>query len=230
MKKIFVLTVLSCCMIFTCAAAKKTTKITMTEKDSLAYALGVNIGSNLKQQVTDLNIDNIDLFTKAVSDIFKNAENMPIKNNEEATNFLQQYFTKEQEKTAAESKAVGEKFLAENAKRAGVTVTASGLQYEIIIAGNGEKPAATDKVKVHYRGTLIDGTEFDSSYARNEPVSFALNQVIPGWTEALQLMPIGSKWKIYLPYNLAYGERGAGGTIGPYSTLIFDVELLDIEK
>jgi len=227
MKKIFVLSVLSCCMIFTCAAAKKTQEMKLTEKDSLAYALGVNVGSSLKQEFADINID---LFAKGISDIFKGAQNMPIKDNEEARIFLNNYFSKEQEKAAAEGKAMGEKFLADNAKRAGVVTTASGLQYEIIVAGNGKRPMLTDKVKVHYRGTLIDGTEFDSSYSRNEPVVFGLTQVISGWTEALQLMPVGSKWKIYLPYNLAYGERGVGSDIKPYSALIFDVELLDIEE
>ena len=200
----------------------------MTEKDSLAYALGLNVGSNLQQQFADISID---YFTKGISDLFRNADNMPIKNNEDAMTFLNNYFAKQQELASSANKEAGEKFLAENAKRTGVSTTPSGLQYEIITEGAGEKPAATDKVKVHYRGTLIDGTEFDSSYARNEPIVFGLSQVISGWTEALQLMPVGSKWRIYLPYNLAYGEQGhTGGSIGPFSTLIFDVELLGIEK
>ena len=227
MKKIFVLSILSCCMIFTAAAQKNKKAPTMTEKDSVAYALGVNIGTSLKQQFPDINVD---LFTKGIADVLKNAENMPIKTNEEAMMLLNNYFSKEQEKASAGNKTAGEKFLAENAKRAGVSVTPSGLQYEIITAGTGAKPALTDRVRVHYRGTLIDGTEFDSSYARNEPAVFGLTQVISGWTEALQLMPVGSRWKIFLPYNLAYGERGAGGSIAPYSALIFEVELLDIEK
>ncbi|MBQ7449018.1 MAG: FKBP-type peptidyl-prolyl cis-trans isomerase [Paludibacteraceae bacterium] len=124
----------------------------------------------------------------------------------------------------------GEKFLAENAKREEVQVTESGLQYEVITMGHGLKPTAENKVKVHYTGTLIDGTVFDSSVERGEPAEFRLNQVIPGWTEGLQLMPVGSKFKFYLPYNLAYGERGAGQKIPPYSALIFEVELLDIDK
>lgn len=128
------------------------------------------------------------------------------------------------------TKEDGEKFLAENAKREGVVTTESGLQYEIITLGKGAKPAATDKVKVHYEGTLIDGTVFDSSIQRGEPITFGLNQVIKGWTEGVQLMPVGSKFRFYIPYDLAYGERGAGEQIPPYAALIFDVELLDIEK
>lgn len=136
-----------------------------------------------------------------------------------------------QAKQAAQAKdkaAEGENFLAENAKKAGVTVTASGLQYEVVTQGSGEKPTATSRVKTHYHGTLIDGTVFDSSYNRGQPIDFAVNGVIAGWTEALQLMPVGSKWRLYIPYQLGYGERGAGASIAPYSALIFDVELLEI--
>lgn len=129
---------------------------------------------------------------------------------------------------AQELAAAGEAFLAENASKPGVTVTASGLQYEIITQGTGDKPSASSRVKTHYQGTLIDGTVFDSSYNCGQPIDFAVNGVIAGWTEALQLMPVGSKWRLYVPHDLAYGERGAGATIAPYSTLIFDVELLDI--
>ena len=127
-----------------------------------------------------------------------------------------------------EAKQKGEAFLAENAKRQGVKTTASGLQYEVLEATLGQKPKATDTVKVHYEGTLIDGTVFDSSYRRGEPISFALNQVIKGWTEGLQLMSVGSKYKLFIPYQLAYGEQGAGGSIPPYAALIFTVELLGI--
>lgn len=129
---------------------------------------------------------------------------------------------------AKELASAGEAFLAENAKKSGITVTASGLQYEVITEGTGARPTASSRVKTHYHGTLIDGTVFDSSYDRGQPIDFAVNGVIAGWTEALQLMPKGSKWRLYIPYNLAYGERGAGAAIGPYSTLIFDVELIDI--
>jgi FKBP-type peptidyl-prolyl cis-trans isomerase FklB len=129
-----------------------------------------------------------------------------------------------------ESKAAGDKFLAENGKREGVTTTASGLQYEVVKAGDGPKPVATDKVNVHYHGTLIDGKVFDSSVERGQPITFGVQEVIKGWTEALQLMPVGSKWKIYIPSQLAYGEQGAGGDIGPNEALIFEVELLGIVK
>ncbi|RRD93217.1 FKBP-type peptidyl-prolyl cis-trans isomerase [Bacteroides heparinolyticus] len=130
----------------------------------------------------------------------------------------------------AENKAAGEKFLAENKSKEGVVTTPSGLQYKIITKGDGAIPADTSKVKVNYKGTLIDGTEFDSSYKRNEPATFLANQVIKGWTEALTMMPVGSKWELYIPYNLAYGSRETGGQIKPFSALIFEVELLGIEK
>ena len=139
--------------------------------------------------------------------------------------------TRMQEKQEQQAKAqakVGETFLAENAKKAGVTVTASGLQYEILVVGTGEKPSAASRVKTHYHGTLIDGTVFDSSVARGEPIDFPVGGVIAGWTEALQLMPVGSKWRLYIPHQLAYGERGAGASIAPFSALIFEVELLGI--
>ena len=129
-----------------------------------------------------------------------------------------------------ENKAAGEAFLAENAKKEGVVTTESGLQYKVIKEGKGEVPTATSTVKVNYKGTLIDGTEFDSSYKRNEPTTFRANQVIKGWTEALTMMPVGSKWELYIPQELAYGSRETGGLIKPFSTLIFEVELLEIEK
>lgn len=141
---------------------------------------------------------------------------------------IQQQIEAQQAEIAETAGAEGQAFLAENAKRNEVTVTTSGLQYEVITAGDGEIPSASSTVRTHYRGTLIDGTEFDSSYSRNAPAEFPVNGVIGGWTEALQLMPVGSKWKLYIPYNLAYGERGAGGAIGPYQALIFDIELLAI--
>ena len=130
----------------------------------------------------------------------------------------------------AENKAAGEKFLAENSTNVGVKTTASGLQYKIIKEGNGEIPTDSSTVKVNYRGTLIDGTEFDSSYKRNEPASFPANRVIKGWTEALTMMPVGSKWEVYIPYDLAYGENQSGQLIKPFSTLVFEIELLEIEK
>jgi len=147
---------------------------------------------------------------------------------EAAFGVISQRMQAAQAEKAKELAKTGEAFLAENAKKDGIQVTASGLQYEIITEGQGDKPSASSRVKTHYHGTLIDGTVFDSSYDRGQPIDFAVNGVIAGWTEALQLMPVGSKWRLYIPYNLAYGERGAGASIGPYSALIFDVELLDI--
>lgn len=146
---------------------------------------------------------------------------------EEAGNYIEQVINNLK---YGDVQAQGEAYQAENALREGVTVTESGLQYEVLKMGKGRKPAATDRVRVHYTGTLIDGTVFDSSVERGEPITFALNQVIPGWTEGVQLMPVGSKFRFVIPYNLAYGERGAGQQIPPYATLIFEVELLDIEK
>lgn len=147
---------------------------------------------------------------------------------EEAFNAIRARMEAQQAKKGELDAAAGEEFLAANARRDGVIVTASGLQYEILTEGEGELPKATSNVRTHYHGTLIDGTVFDSSYQRGEPAEFPVNGVISGWTEALMMMPVGSKWRLYLPHNLAYGERGAGGKIGPYAALIFDVELVAI--
>ena len=149
-------------------------------------------------------------------------------NNDQALMVIQNYFTKKQSAKSEEKIEEGRKFLEENSKKEGVITLASGLQYEVIIDGSGEKPKLEDNVTTHYHGTLLDGTVFDSSVDRGEPASFPVGGVIKGWTEALQLMSVGSKWKLYVPYDLAYGERGAGPQIGPYSTLIFEVELLNI--
>ena len=147
---------------------------------------------------------------------------------DEANNILQDYFDKLQQAKGKEAKAKGEKFLAENKKKEGVVALPSGLQYKILTAGNGPKPKASDTVKCHYEGRLINGTVFDSSIRRNEPAEFPVSGVIAGWVEALQLMPVGSKWQLYIPSELAYGTHGAGQSIGPNQTLIFDVELLAI--
>jgi FKBP-type peptidyl-prolyl cis-trans isomerase FklB len=149
---------------------------------------------------------------------------------EQANEFISNYFQKAMEEKGAVVRVEGEKFLEENKKKAGVTTTASGLQYEVIKTGDGPKPTATDKVKTHYHGTLTNGTVFDSSVDRGEPVEFPVNGVIKGWTEALQLMPVGSKWKLFVPYSLAYGERAAGPQIPAYSAFVFEVELLEIVK
>ena len=193
--------------------------------DKISYALGLSMGQNLMGSgVTSL--DYADL-AAGIKDVLE--KNQPQISYQEAQQVLGQFFQELEAKIAGAAKADGEKFLAENAKREGVQVTASGLQYEVLEATIGQKPKATDTVKVHYEGTLIDGTVFDSSYKRGESISFPLNGVIKGWTEGLQLMAVGSKYKFFIPYQLAYGERGAGQQIPPYAALIFTVELLGIE-
>ena len=199
--------------------------------------LGKQIGTSLKQQKTaglmgDSTLElNMDLINQGlVNGILGEETGMT---TEEAQQYLQLTMdalqTQKAEKEFGSNKEAGAKFLAENATKENVKVTESGLQYEVLKAGRGAKPAASDRVKVHYHGTLIDGTVFDSSVDRGEPATFGVTQVIPGWVEALQLMTVGSKWKLYIPYDLAYGERKAG-SIPPYSALIFEVELLSIEK
>ena len=193
--------------------------------DKISYAIGLSMGQNLMGSgVTSLEYADL---AAGIKDVLE--KNQPQISYQEAQQVLGKFFSELEEKIAGEAKAAGEAFLAENAKREGVKVTESGLQYEVIEATIGQKPKATDKVRVHYEGTLIDGTVFDSSYKRGESITFGLNQVIKGWTEGLQLMSIGSKYKLYLPYQLAYGERGAGANIPPYAALIFTVELLGIE-
>ena len=193
--------------------------------DKISYAIGLSMGQNLLGSgVTSLEYADL---AAGIKDVLE--KNQPQITYQEAQQVLGKFFSELETKIAGEAKAAGEAFLAENAKREGVKVTESGLQYEVLEATIGQKPKATDKVRVHYEGTLIDGTVFDSSYKRGESITFGLNQVIKGWTEGLQLMSIGSKYKLYLPYNLAYGERGAGANIPPYASLIFTVELLGIE-
>ena len=198
--------------------------ITMkTSNDSVSYALGVNIGTSIKTQFKDIDLN---ILAAAIKDAYEGTEMIP---NEECIPILRTYSVSAQKKMAEENKAEGQKFLAENGKRSGVTTTASGLQYEIINAGNGPIPTESDRITVHYHGTLIDGTVFDSSVERGQPATFGVTQVIAGWIEVLQLMPVGSKWKVYIPSDLAYGERGSGQKIMPNSTLIFEMELLGIE-
>jgi FKBP-type peptidyl-prolyl cis-trans isomerase FklB len=194
------------------------------QMDSLSYSLGVLLAENLKQQGFD-ELDEASL-TMAIKDVMSGeATQISV---QDANVFVQRYMQKKQETKFAGAKQAGEAFLKENAQREEVTVLPSGLQYEVLEPGSGEKPSADSKVKVHYHGTLVDGTVFDSSVERDQPATFGVNQVISGWTEALQLMPEGAKWKLYIPADLAYGERGAGQKIGPYATLIFEVELLEI--
>ena len=193
--------------------------------DKVSYAIGLSMGQNLMGSgVTSLEYADL---AAGIKDVLE--KNQPQISYQEAQQVLGKFFSELEAQIAGEAKAAGEAFLAENAKREGVKVTESGLQYEVLEVTIGQKPKATDKVRVHYEGTLIDGTVFDSSYKRGESITFGLNQVIKGWTEGLQLMSIGSKYKLYLPYQLAYGERGAGANIPPYAALIFTVELLGIE-
>lgn len=211
-------------------AAVKTEQVVVlpTVVDSMSYALGVNIATDLTKNLKTIpgGVYNKEIFLKAFNTVFS-GDSAFIK-NEAAQALLQSYFSKAQEKQANDKKSEGEKFLKENLKNPAVQSTASGLQYIIIKDAEGPKPVATDKVKVHYEGTLLDGTKFDSSYDRGEPIEFALNQVIKGWTEGVQLMSKGAKYKFFIPYELAYGEQGAGGVIPPFATLIFVVELIDI--
>ena len=193
--------------------------------DKLSYALGLNIGHQLKGMGLRDRLA-VDDYVSAINDVLKG--NTPQISMEEASNLLSDFFTKLEQQQRDAAKSEGERFLAENAKRPGVTVTPSGLQYEVLTEGTGRSPKATDTVRCHYHGTLIDGTVFDSSYQRNQPADFGLNQVIAGWTEGVQLMKEGGKYRFYLPYHLAYGEHGAGNTIPPYSALVFDVELLKV--
>lgn len=200
--------------------------------NKISYALGMNIGQQLRQ----MNLKGtlvISDFAAAVNDMLEG--NAPQVNPAEAQQVLNDFFTElenKQRAAAAEAgkaaKEAGEKFLAENAKKPGVTVTASGLQYEVLTEGTGKQPKASDTVRCHYHGTLIDGTIFDSSVLRNEPCEFGLRQVIAGWTEGVQLMKEGAKYRFFIPYNLAYGERGAGQDIPPYAALIFEVELIKV--
>jgi len=192
--------------------------------DKLSYALGLSIAGNLKSSGVDT-ID-VESFSNGVKHLVEGVK--PEITQDEATTLINEFFAGVQAKQFEANIKAGEAFLAENAKKEGVTVLESGLQYEIITEGTGEKPTATNQVKCHYHGTLIDGTVFDSSVERGEPATFPVNGVIAGWVEALQLMPIGSKWKLTIPSNLAYGEQGAGQQIGPHTTLVFEVELLEI--
>jgi len=202
-----------------------------TDEKKLGYIIGMDIGKSLKEQGTPVDLDSLITAIRATY----NGEALAM-TPEEAGQVRKEYIEKRQAEQRAEAAAAGaanlaegQKFLAENATKEGVQTTASGLQYKVEKMGDGPKPVATDTVKVHYRGTLLDGTEFDSSYKRNEPISFGLNRVISGWTEGVQLMPVGSKFIFWIKPELAYGESG-GGPIPPNSTLKFEVELLDIEK
>lgn len=194
--------------------------------DKVSYALGLSIGNNFQNSgIKDLQIED---FVQGLKDVL--TESKPSISYDEAKQVINDYFMKLQQERLEVNKKAGEEFLNINKHKAGVTELPSGLQYEVLKSGDGAKPSANDKVKCHYHGTLINGTVFDSSVQRGEPAVFGVSQVIPGWVEALQLMSVGSKWRLFIPSNLAYGEHGAGDVIEPNSTLIFDVELLDIVK
>lgn len=203
-----------------------------TQKDKASYAIGFDLGKNLKKYSEDIELEKM---IKGIRDGISGQNS--ILNEEETkktlTEFQQALIKKEIERrkeVAIKNKVEEEKFLAENSKKEGVVTTASGLQYKVLSEGKGQKPTLEDSVKVHYKGTFINGKEFDSSYKRGEPVTFQLKNMIPGWIEALQLMKEGSKWQIFIPSSLAYGEQGAGDIIEPNSLLIFEVELLEVEK
>ena len=194
--------------------------------DKISYALGLSIGNNL--QSSGIDKINSDDFIRGLSHVLNNEK--PEISYDEAKDVLNDFFSKLQEEKLTLNEKAGKEFLSINKTKDGVVELPSGLQYQILTKGTGAKPVATDKVKCHYHGTLIDGTVFDSSVQRGEPAVFGVSQVIQGWVEALQLMETGSKWRLFIPSNLAYGQRGSGGAIEPNSTLIFDVELIEIVK
>lgn len=203
-----------------------------SDQEKLSYSIGVTLGQSLSQDIEELDVD---AFTQALEDVYAGNE---LKMSEEEmtqalTQFQQQKLAEQQaeaQEAAEANRAEGEKFLAENAEKEGVEVTDSGLQYKVLESGDGATPGPKDNVRVHYEGKLLDGTVFDSSYQRGEPVEFRVDQVIEGWQEALQMMSVGDTWMIYLPSDLAYGQAGTGGPIGPNETLTFKVELLGVEE
>jgi FKBP-type peptidyl-prolyl cis-trans isomerase FklB len=193
---------------------------------NISYALGMTMAGNfLKSGIKDLDVD---AFAKAMKSVYK--KEATELSADEAREIIDSYFNKMQAEADSVNKQAGADYLEKNKKREGVHTTASGLQYEILQEGKGDKPKATDTVRCHYEGRLLDGRVFDSSYQRNKPADFPVNQVIPGWVEALQLMPVGSKWRLHIPSDLAYGAQQVNELIGPNSTLVFDVELMQIVK
>ncbi len=198
------------------------------QKDKISYIIGMDIGNNLKKQSMSVNPK---ILAKGIEDALAGAKPLLTEQEiQETMMAFQKEMMAKQAEVAKKNKTEGEAFLAENKKKEGVKTLPSGLQYKVIKAGTGKKPKANDTVTVNYRGTLINGTEFDSSYKRGQPATFQVSGVIPGWTEALQLMEQGAKWQLFVPSNLAYGERGAGAQIGPNATLIFEVELISIQE
>ncbi|MGZ3513134.1 MAG: FKBP-type peptidyl-prolyl cis-trans isomerase N-terminal domain-containing protein [Thermodesulfobacteriota bacterium] len=198
------------------------------QKDKISYIVGMDIGNNLKKQSIGVNPK---VLAKGIEDALAGAKPLLTEQEiQETMMAFQKEMLAKQAEVAKKNKTEGEAFLAENKKKEGVKTLPSGLQYKVIKAGTGKKPKSSDTVTVNYRGTLIDGTEFDSSYKRGQPATFQVSGVIPGWTEALQLMEEGAKWQLFIPSNLAYGERGAGGVIGPNATLLFEIELVSIQE
>ena len=206
--------------------------ILKTQRDKVSYSMGLDIGRMFKMQEVDVDLE---LVTKGLKDAYTGSPSLLTDEEiqEVLSTFKKEFLAKQQEvakQQGEKNKREGEIFLEANKKKEGVQTLPSGLQYKVLKAGAGKKPTTTDTVTVHYRGTLIDGKEFDSSYQRGKPATFPVNGVIPGWTEALALMEEGAKWELFIPSNLAYGERGAGREIGPNATLIFEVELISIEQ
>jgi FKBP-type peptidyl-prolyl cis-trans isomerase FklB len=202
------------------------------QKDKVSYIIGTEIGKNFKKQSIDIDPD---VLTRGIKDAISGGKPLLTEQEVQETmaTFQKEMMAKQEDltkKLGEKNKKEGEVFLSENKKKEGVKTLPSGLQYKVIKAGTGKKPKINDTVTTHYRGTLIDGTEFDSSYRRGQPVSFPVSGVIPGWTEALQLMEEGAKWQLFIPPNLAYGERGTGRDIGPNATLIFEIELISIQE
>jgi FKBP-type peptidyl-prolyl cis-trans isomerase FklB len=224
MKKVNLLIVSIALILSSCNNASY--KTPETEMEKVSYSLGVNVATGVKAQgIESLDINAI---SKAINDVFE-GNDLDI-SEEESMQVLQEYFRKIAKEKQEKVTEVGASYLVENGAREGVITTESGLQYEVMKSGDGAKPSATDQVSVHYHGMLTDGTVFDSSVDRGEPATFAVNGVIPGWVEALQLMSVGDKWKLTIPSELAYGDRGARGLIGPGATLVFEVELLGINN
>lgn len=218
-------------------AAKSANTLTLkTEKDKLSYAIGLNVGKSLQNNIQKDSLDiEPAILARAVKDVLAGGETLLTDDEAKAIiTALQTDLRQKQEAKMKElgdaNKKEGDEFLAANKAKEGVVTLPSGLQYKILIAGTGPKPTASDTVICNYKGTLLDNTEFDSSYKRGKPATIPVGHVIKGWTEALQLMPVGSKWQLFIPSDLAYGERGAGGTIGPNATLIFEVELISIQE
>jgi FKBP-type peptidyl-prolyl cis-trans isomerase FklB len=226
-----VITILSIMLLISCGEKTLTKDDLQTQEEKVSYAIGNDFGKNLKRQKIEVDPE---IFLAGLKDANNDTS---LYTQDELTAIIMEFQKQQKAKMeetnkveGEENKKAGEEFLAANKEKDGVVTTESGLQYKVINEGNGPKPGPEDTVTVHYRGTLINGEEFDSSYKRNQPATFPVNGVIKGWTEALQLMKTGAKWELYIPSEIAYGERGAGGAIGPNEVLIFEVELLEVSK